>query len=165
MSHAPAAPAWLLWLEGTAVARAMREWLWLYPAVEIVHLAGLVLLVGAAAMFDLRLLGLSRRVPVAALARHLLPWARLGLAVMAVSGALMFTAHASEFGTSPLFALKLGLVAAGCLNAAVFHRWPFRAVSAWDVGAGTPPAAKAAAVLSLAIWTATLACGRLLAYY
>jgi len=57
------------------------------------------------------------------------------------------------------------LIVAGCLNAAVFHRWPFRAVMAWDVAVGTPPAAKAAAITSLVLWTSTIACGRLLAYF
>jgi len=163
LTHSPA--LWLSWLESSALAHAMRQWLWLYPAVEIVHIIGIALLVGAAVMFDLRLLGVSRAIPVVALARHLLPWARTGLAVMAVTGSLMFTAHATEFGASPVFRLKLALIAAGCLNAAIFHRWPFRAVSGWDIGAVTPLAAKAAAVASLLLWTSAIACGRLLAYF
>ena len=61
-------------IEGLPVAQAMRHWLWLYPAVEIAHILGFVLLVGSIAMFDLRLLGLSKSIPVPALARHLLPW-------------------------------------------------------------------------------------------
>ncbi|MGH7388316.1 MAG: DUF6644 family protein [Candidatus Rokuibacteriota bacterium] len=164
MSHAPAGPAWLVWLETTAIADAMRQWLWLYPIVEILHIAGIVLLVGAAAMFDLRLLGLSKRLPVADLARHLLPWARVGLGVLAATGALMFTAHATEFADNPAFQLKLSFITGACLNAAVFHRWPFRAVSAWNVGADAPGPAKVAAVASLTLWAGTVACGRLLAY-
>ena len=52
-------------IEGLAIAKAMREYLWLYPAVEIVHIVGFVILVGSVVMFDLRVLGLSRRVPCA----------------------------------------------------------------------------------------------------
>ncbi|HEY7365610.1 MAG TPA: DUF6644 family protein [Methylomirabilota bacterium] len=164
MTHPPTGPAWLVWLETTYLADAMRQWLWLYPIVEIVHIVGIVLLVGAAAMFDLRLLGVSPRLPVAEMARHLLPWARLGLGVVAVTGATMFVAHATEFADNPAFQLKLGLIVAACLNAAVFHRWPFRAVSAWNVGADPPAAAKWAAVLSLTLWAGVISCGRLLAY-
>jgi hypothetical protein len=142
----------------------MRQWLWLYPVVEIVHIMGIVLLAGSAAMFDLRLLGLSPRLPVAAMARHLLPWARVGLAVVAPTGALMFMAHATEFAINPAFQLKLLLLAAACLNAAVFHRWPFRTVRAWDVQQPTPPAARVAAVASLLLWAGVISCGRLLAY-
>jgi hypothetical protein len=101
---------------------------------------------------------------VAAMARHLLPWARLGLGVVAVSGVTMFVAHATEFADNPAFQLKLALITAACLNAAVFHRWPFRAVSAWDVGTQAPLAAKGAAVLSLTLWAGVISCGRLLAY-
>jgi hypothetical protein len=165
VTHPPVGPAWQVWLETSALAAAMREWLWLYPIVEIVHIAGIVLLAGGAAMFDLRLLGVSRDLPVAALSRHLLPWARAGLAVVAVTGAMMFAAHATEFGGSTVFRLKLGLIAAACLNAAVFHRVPFRSVKAWDVTAPAPGAARAAALVSLALWIGVIACGRLLAYF
>src|SRR5207247_1119142 len=77
--HPPSGPAWLVWLETSAAAVAMRQWTWLYPAVEIVHIVGFVTLVGAALMFDARLLGRSRPLAVSALERHLLPWARFSL--------------------------------------------------------------------------------------
>jgi hypothetical protein len=160
----PAGPAWLVWLETTALAQAMREWLWLYPIVEIVHIVGIVLLAGSAAMFDLRLLGLSRGLPVAAMARHLLPWARVGLGVVAVSGAMMFAAHATEFAGESVFRLKVSLIAAACLNAAIFHRVPFRSVRAWDVAASAPGAARVSALVSLTLWLGVVVCGRLLAY-
>ena len=34
--HQPVGPAWLVGLETSGVAGAMRQWLWLYPMVEIV---------------------------------------------------------------------------------------------------------------------------------
>lgn len=157
--------SWLGWLESSALGVSMRQWLWLYPGVEIVHIAGFVVLVGAAAMFDLRLLGLSSRLPVAAMAAHLLPWARAALAVVVPTGLMMFVAHATEMATNPVFRLKLVLIAAALANAAVFHRWPFRSVGGWDVGVATPTAARLAATLSLVLWASVLACGRLLAYF
>lgn len=165
MSHAPADAGWLLWLESSAVGVAMRQWLWLYPIVEIVHIAGFVVLVGAAVMFDLRLLGLSRRLPVADMARHLLPWSRAGLALVAPTGLLMFTAHASEMAASPVFRLKLGLIATAGLNAAAFHAGVFKSVSTWNRDATAPARARIAALLSLMLWTGVLSCGRLLAYF
>ena len=57
------------WLESSGIAVAMREWTWLYPIVEIAHIIGFVVLVGAAFLFDLRLLGVSRVLPVIHLAR------------------------------------------------------------------------------------------------
>ena len=90
-------------LEASGLGRAMREWLWLYPAVEIIHILGFVLLAGSVAMFDLRVLGLSRGIPVPALARHLLPWTLGSLALVVPSGLLMFAAHASDFITNLVF--------------------------------------------------------------
>ena len=137
--HPPSGPAWAVWLETSGVAVAMRQWLWLYPTVEIAHILGFVVLVGSAVMFDLRLLGLSRGIPASALAAHLLPWARLALAVVAPTGFLMFIAHATEFAFNPAFQLKLLLIAAALLNAAIFHRWPFRAVGDWETEVPAPP--------------------------
>ena len=80
--HPPVGPAWLVWLETSAVAVAMRQWLWLYPIIEIVHIVGFVVLVGAAVLFDLRLLGVSRHLSVTSMAWYLLPWAWASLVLV-----------------------------------------------------------------------------------
>ena len=162
--HAPTGPAWLVWLETSAVAEAMRQWLWLYPLVEIVHIVGFVILVGAALMFDLRLLGISRALPVTGMERHLLRAARLSLLLVVPSGVLMFVAHATEMADNPAFRLKLVLLLAAAVNAGVFHRAPFRTVARWDRHAPAPFPARVAAALSVALWVGVIACGRLLAY-
>jgi hypothetical protein len=151
-------------LEGTALATVVRESAWLYPTAELLNILGFVFLVGAAAMFDLRLLGLSRAVPVRALAGHLLPWSRAGLLVVVPTGLLMFASDATVMAANPAFRLKLLLLLAGGLNALAFHLGPFRSVRDWDRGAPSPARARLAAVLSLLIWTAVIAAGRLIAY-
>ena len=160
-----AGAGWTGWLEATAAATAMRQWLWLYPIVEILHILGFVVLVGSAAMFDLRLLGFSRQLPVTGMERHLLTWARLSVLVILPTGALMFVAHATEFAGNPAFRLKLLLLVLAAVNAALFHLRPFRQVAGWDHGARAPLAARVAAGLSLILWTGVIACGRLLAYF
>jgi hypothetical protein len=124
-----------------------------------------VVLVGAAAMFDLRLLSVSRRLPVTAMARHLLPWAHLSLVLVVPSCLMMFAAHATELAENPAFRLKLVLIAAALLNAAAFHTGAFTSVGTWNQDAKTPTAAKLAAVFSLVFWTGVITCGRLLAYF
>ena len=163
--HPPSGPAWAVWLETSGLAVAMRQWLWLYPTVEILHIVGFVLLVGAAFMFDLRLLGLSRALPVSGMAVHLLRWARLALLLVVPSGVLMFMAHATEMLENSAFRLKLLLIAAALLNAGIFHRWPFRAVGDWDTELAAPLPARLAGILSLLLWTGVISCGRLLAYF
>ena len=151
-------------LEGLAIARAMREELWLYPAVEIVHIVGLAVLVGSVVMFDLRVLGLSKHIPVRALARHLLPWSLGALLLIVPTGLLMFSAHAGDFLANRAFQLKMGLLLAAGINAAIFHTGPYTTVAAWDTGERAPAAAQASVALSIVLWLAIIACGRLLAY-
>jgi len=161
----PSATGWTGWLEATGPAMAMRQSLWLYPIVEILHIIGFVVLVGSAAMFDLRLLGLSRQLPVTGMERHLLVWARASLLLVVPTGGLMFVAHATEFAGNPAFRLKLFFLVLAGLNAAIFHLRPFREVAGWDRGNIAPWPARLAACLSLALWTGVIACGRLLAYF
>ena len=163
--HPPQGAAWLVWLETSALAVAMRQWQWLYPIVEILHILGFVLVVGGAFFFDLRLLGRGRSLPVSGLAAHLLTWSRAGFALVAPTGFMMFTAHATEFAVNPAFRLKLILIALALLNAAAFHRWPFRSVIRWNVGLDTPTWARLTATVSLVCWIGAIACGRLLAYF
>ena len=151
-------------IERLPVAQAMRQWLWLYPGVEVVHILGFVLLVGSIAMFDLRLLGFSRTLPVQALARHLLPWTLGALLLIAPSGLLMFSAHAGDFVGNPVFVLKMMLLMAAGVNAAAFHMGTYRSVAGWERDRPAPLAAKLHAVASLLFWTGIIACGRLLAY-
>ncbi|QGZ39013.1 hypothetical protein IP92_02782 [Pseudoduganella flava] len=84
--------AWTAWLAGTPVARAMRDGVWLYPAVETVHIIGFAVLVGAVAMFDLRVLGFAHCLLVRILCES-----------VALLGLLFVMATKSGFGSRPLW--------------------------------------------------------------
>ena len=165
MQAEPSAGAWLEWLESTAVAITVRESAWTYPAVETAHIFSFVVLVGAALMFDLRLLGVTRKMQVTDAARHLLGWSRLSLLLVVPSGLVLFMTQATMMWANPVFRLKLVLIALAGVNALVFHLRTFKSVAAWDQHATTPAGAKIAAVLSLALWTGVITCGRFLAYF
>lgn len=150
-------------LAASPLAVALRGSSALHAAVASVHLVGVALLVGTVAAFDLRLLGLSRSLPVRRLAAHLLPWTAASLLLIVPSGLLMFLSRAETLISSPLFALKMTLIFAAAVNAVVFHAGVFRGSAAWDVDAPPPWPARAAAALSLALWVSVIVCGRLLA--
>ena len=151
-------------LEALPLAAAMRHSLWLYPIVEIIHILGFVVLAGSVAMLDLRLLGLSKTIPVTALARHILPWTLGALLLVLPSGLLMFIAHASDFISNPAFITKLTLLSLAAGNALWFHLGPYQSVGTWQTKLSPPIAAKASAALSLLLWLGVICCGRLLAY-
>jgi hypothetical protein len=152
-------------LESSGLGQAMRQWLWLYPGVEIVHIVGIGLLFGSIAVLDLRLLGFSRSIPVRKLARHVLPWTAASFVLIIPSGLAMFTAHATEFIQSEVFVLKMLLILAAGVNAALFHTITWPAADVWDTGGMPPLSARAAGAISLVLWISVIACGRLLAYF
>ena len=156
-------------LEASGLGQVMRQWLWLYPSVEIVHIVGIGLLFGSIAVLDLRLLGVSRNISARTLAKHVLPWTAASFLLIVPSGFLMFTAHASEFIESPVFVVKMCLILAAGANAALFHSITFRTADVWDAEEmrklPPPPSARLAGALSLALWISVIACGRLLAYF
>ncbi|MGN7721699.1 DUF6644 family protein [Chitinophaga sp. 22620] len=155
----PVPAEWLQFLEHLRLSAAIRQSAWLYPFLEIVHIAGIVVLVGPAVMFDLRLLGASKHLPVNGLSRHLLTWSVRGLWLVIPSGILLFITNAVALGNDPVFWTKLCLLALAAGNALLFR--VFRPV---DEREHLPGKVKAVAIASLLLWTAIIACGRMLAY-
>jgi hypothetical protein len=152
------------WLEYTGLAVSIRRSPWLFPAIEIVHIIGFIFLVGSAFLFDLRLLGVAHTLSIKEVANYVLPWARRSLLLVVPSGLLLFISQAKALSTNGVFGLKLILILIALTNAGIFHRFTFRSVSHWPAS-GTPASAKAAALISLVIWTAVISCGRLIAYF
>jgi uncharacterized membrane-anchored protein len=152
------------WLEYTDLAVSIRRSPWLFPAIEIVHIIGFIFLVGSAFLFDLRLLGIARRLSVEEVANYVLPWSRRSLLFVVPSGLLLFISQAKALSTNGVFGLKLILILIALTNAGIFHRFTFRSVSNWSTSE-TPAAAKAAALTSLVLWTCVITCGRLIAYF
>lgn len=155
---------WTERIEANFFSEALRSSRWGYPAAEIAHLLGLAALVGAAALFDLRLLGFWRSLRVTDAARHLLRVVWMGFGLTVATGVLMFVTDATELVSNPAFRLKMALIfVAGC-NAAAFHIGTLGSVEKWDADKSTSGGAKFAAVVSLLVWAGVVACGRLIAY-
>jgi len=134
----------------------------LYPAVEILHIIGFVVLVGSILALDLRLLGLARAIPIQPMAQLLLPLSRVGFGLAISMGFLLFSADASHVVRNPAFQSKLLLIAAALVNIAIAHAGPWRRIAHW--GAEVPGGAKVTALLSLLLWLGVVCAGRLIAY-
>ena len=152
------------WLEYTDLAIYIRQSPLLFPAIEIIHIIGFIFLVGSAFLFDIRLLGIGRKLSVKDVADYVLPWSRLSLIVVVPSGLLLFITQATALSTNQVFGIKLILILLAFTNAGIFHRFTFRSVSTWTTSE-TPVAAKAAALISLTLWASVVTCGRLIAYF
>ncbi|MFN3944627.1 MAG: DUF6644 family protein [Allosphingosinicella sp.] len=135
---------------------------WAYPIANVVHVLGLVLLLGGIGIVDLRLLGAFRTLPLAAVSAALTPLAVGGLVLLLASGLTMFAADASAMAASGTFRQKLVLIAVALANAAAFRFLFGGRVAGWTTA--PPPAARAMALASLLLWTAVAVWGRMIAY-
>ena len=110
----------LAWLEGSALGHAVRaSGVWTYAVLNLTHLLAISSLFGGILVLDLRLLGLWRRVPFAALARPVIPIATTGFVLAAASGICMLSTNGTEYVGNPFLPIKFaaiggGLIAVGC---------------------------------------------------
>jgi hypothetical protein len=153
------------WLEQTRVGAGVRESLWLFPAIETLHLLGMAALVGTIAAFDLRLLGWRmRRERVSELAGRLLPWSWAGFAVQVVTGAVLFMSEAVKVYTNPAFRVKMLLIFLAGVHALIFHGTVYRNVATWDDSELLPAGAKVAGFVSIVLWVGIVAAGRFIGF-
>jgi hypothetical protein len=154
-------------LEGSALAAALRGSTWVYPLVNAGHIAGIALLFGAIASFDLRLMGAWRPIPLDGLSRILVPVAMAGLSIAALAGSLLFITKAREYAASSLFQAKMLMLAAGVINALAYHTVSQR--RRWrEPGPAPSPSVhlqRLHGAVSFAVWLSVLVLGRLVGYF
>ena len=139
---------------------------WTYALLNLTHILGIASLFGAVLTLDLRLLGAWRSVPLAAIARPVLPIATAGFFVAAASGLCMLATNGTEYIGNPFLPLKFGFIGLGLINVVIVNRLP-----AWKQRAAGPPSARGARQLavvggvSLVCWLAAVTCGRMIGYW
>jgi uncharacterized protein DUF6644 len=149
-------------LQESALGLAMRNSPALYPAVEILHIIGFVVLVGSIVALDLRILGLGRAIPIQPMAQLVLPLSRAGFLLAVSMGFLLFSADASHVVRNPAFQAKLLLIATALVTVVIAHAGPWRHVALW--GDKAPAGARILAFASLVLWLGAVCAGRLIAY-
>jgi uncharacterized membrane protein len=157
--------AFCKWLEATWVGASVRQSLWLFPAIETLHLLGMAALMATVAALDLRLLGWAMRGQrVTDLAARLLPWTWAGFVVQVVTGGLLFSSEAVHVYGNPAFRVKMLLILLAGVHALIFHLIVYRDVAKWDEGKVLPAKAKIAGLVSILIWIGVVAAGRFIGF-
>jgi hypothetical protein len=156
------------WAEGielSPIGVAIAESRYAFMLFEGAHLIGLAFAVGLLFVIDLRLLGvLLRGVPVQRVLASLRPWVLGGFVVIFVTGGLLFWSAAGRLVLSPVFALKLLLIALAGANALYFETALKRNTAAQQQTAALPASLRAAALASLLLWSLVIISGRLIPY-
>lgn len=153
--------AWAQQLEDSALGQWMRAG-WGYPFANVLHLGGLVLLLGSIGLLDLRLLGFGRRLEVEQVSRLLTPLGVVGLMVLLATGVMLFSADATALLGNRMMQVKLLAIAVAVLNALAFRLRFGGRLHAWR--RHPPPLGRAMAALSLLAWPTVLVAGRMIAY-
>ena len=157
----------MAWMETSALGHFMREsGPWTYAIVNLSHILGVASLFGAVIILDLRLLGVWRRTPLAALAGAAAPVAAVGFALAATSGIGLLATKATEYIGNPFVYIKFPAVAMGLLNVLMLSLLP-----AWQARGTRELSQREHRQLawmggtSLACWLTAIGAGRMIAYW
>ncbi len=152
-------------VEDSAFSTAMRESLYWFPGLILVHTLSLLIAAGTVMFWDLRLLGIGlRSAPVSQVGDSLLRWTWGGFAVMFLSGSLLVAMEAGRLYNNLFFRMKVLFLLLAGLNVLIFHLTVFRRVDEWDTETVAPLQARIAGGLSLLLWLSILVCGRAIGY-
>jgi hypothetical protein len=156
--------AWLLSISHASGIYAVMHSPWGWPIIESLHFIGLSLLLATVGMFDLRMLGWFRTLPLAALHRFI-PVGVLGFVLNVVTGFMFVSSVPDQYIYNPSFQLKLLCMLGAGLNLVLFYGTTFRSV----ITATPAPAAMARAqwfaTLSLVCWVGVITGGRLITFF
>jgi hypothetical protein len=151
------------WAYATSVAEWIRGSVWAVPTLSVVHLFGLILLLGSLFMITLRCFGLAwHRDGAAVVVRALAPATLGGLILMTFSGALLFAAGADRYVASEPFEIKIVgyfiavIVQSGVYVIAAREKAPHRLVTIKWMTAGS---------LMFLLWLGVAVSGRFIAFY
>ena len=149
-------------LETTSLAIWLRESpsVWSFPAILTLHTTGMAVLVGASWVLDLRLLGISRNVPLSSF-RWVFTAVTIGLVVNLTTGVMLFFKNATVWGVSAPFFIKMALVIASAATVLPLRKHVLGAAPGQTEAHGN---ARLLAIASMVAWTGAVTMGRMLAY-
>jgi len=140
------------------LSNPLNDSAWTFPVLECIHILGFAFSIGTIAMVDLSLLnfGLRRQAP-SQIARAVAPWTLFGLAMMLLSGPMLFLSDPDMYYLNRSFQIKMVLLALAIVFNYTIHR---RAALSDAKGAR----AQLIACASLALWAGVIAGGLFIAF-
>ncbi|MEI7931922.1 MAG: DUF6644 family protein [Alphaproteobacteria bacterium] len=138
---------------------------WGWPIAEILHYFGLSLLFGSVGLYDLRVLGVARGIPVGAIGK-LIPFGVFGFCVNLITGVMFYLSAPGNYTYSPAFHVKVICMFIAGVNVLVFYNTALaKRTNAVGAGENAPWSSKAVALISFTAWCGVLAGGRFLGFF
>lgn len=160
----PWAEALRHWFMTLPMRNIMMDTKWAWPTAESIHFVGLTMLIGTVGMFDLRLMGIGRQIPPAALHR-LIKYGVAGFIGNVLTGLCFLSAAPDQYIYNPAFRWKVIFLVCAGLNIAVFYSSQFRRIRTLGAGDPIPVMARLVGAASLSLWVGVITAGRLLTFY
>ncbi len=98
------------------------------------------------------------------MASDILKWTWAAFALTALTGTLMFITNARVYYHNIFFRTKMLMLVLSGINMLIFELTAGRTIHRWDKAPSAPPAGKAVAALSLAMWIGIIIMGRLIGF-
>ena len=137
---------------------------WGWPFIESLHFTGLTLLLGTVGLFDLRLMGFGRGIPVSSLHR-LVQLGVAGFVLNVITGTMFVVSDPGQYVYNPAFQIKVLAICVAGINVAVFYLFFFQRVITDPHPIRLPPQARLAGLISLSCWCVVITGGRLITFY
>jgi len=151
-------------LADTAIGEFTRTSRWAWPIFESLHFLGMSVLIGTIGMFDLRLLGFARLVPLKAMHR-MIPIGITAFLVNASTGLCFLAATPDQYLFNKAFRWKVVFFVIAGLNVLFFYSAMFRRLEERGETGPPPLGARIAGGISLCAWIGVMAAGRLLTFF
>ncbi len=137
---------------------------WGWPIIESLHFFGLCLLIGTVGLFDLRMLGFVRAIPLGAMHR-LVHIGIAGYFLNVITGTMFFTSAPDQYLYNPAFQTKMLFMAGAGVNVLFFYKFCFGEVRNTRADQQVSTRARLMAGISLACWLGVITAGRLITFY
>lgn len=149
-----------MWLEKSALSRFFQDSTYTFPVTEVLHLFGLMILLGATTVVCLRLFGYG--LPQAASTIHagIWAWTWIGLALVWGTGIVLLVGEPTKLASNVAFAYKLWFLTAGL----ALHVFGYLYLLRPGRAEAHPFLSKVVAVLVIACWFGAGVAGRAIGF-
>lgn len=151
-------------LNATAIHSFIQSHAWVWPTLEMIHFAGLCLLLGSLLIVDLSVIGFAPDISLRLVDKFIIA-TLIGFALNASTGTLFFFGDPERYAVNIAFRVKIVLIALAGINALYFT---FRVRPKIAQGAQNFRElsfdARFSTALSLTLWTSVIVLGRFIPY-
>lgn len=149
----------MLLIQSNAIADVLNSSEWVFPIAECFHIAAFAWSIGTIALVDYRLLGFGvTHQSAAQIAKDTAPWTLIGLAVVLLSGPILFLSDPRMYLFNPSFRFKIGALLLAILFNYTIHRKVAQSATV------SPAISKLVGLVSLALWVSVVFGGLFIAF-